>query len=98
MRTFNPPPGFRTLFKGKAVRNLDSADEAIVRLRYIVAMDRAKLDGRTRVANLYRGPGNQILFDQPLTILADEQVVLDYEVTADGELRGFASIHHSIGG
>lgn len=91
MRFPKPPTGFRFLERGRLVTEVGSADTAARRLRYVLALDRAKLDGRRRVTDLYGGPGNRIVFDEPLSILPDETLTLDYDVTPDG-LRGFATI------
>lgn len=71
------------------------AQKAAARLRYILALDRCRVDGRRRVADVYSGPGTRVVFDEPLSILDGEELVLDYEITPDG-VRGFATIQRSI--
>lgn len=67
-----------------------SAEIAKARLHYICALDRAKFDGRQRIANLYSS-GTRVVFDKPLSILPDEELLLDYVQTENG-LEGHAII------
>lgn len=72
-----------------------SAAVAARRMRYILAMDRTLLDGRKRLATIYRQPGLRMIFDEPLAILPDETLSLDYEARPEG-LRGFATIQRTF--
>ena len=78
-------------FKDSSTSEIGTAEIARDRIDFICAVDRAKIDGRERVAQLY-SEGNRILFDKPLAILPGESIKLDYSYNDQGEVEGHAII------